>query len=46
MVWIQVRPKMALKDKGSSIIVKGTRAMIGPAATGNIPPRARWFVFR
>ena len=30
-----MRPKMALKDKGSSITVKGTRAMIGPVETNN-----------
>ena len=35
MAWIQVRPKMALKDEGSSIIIKGMRAVTNPIATGN-----------
>ena len=35
MTLIQVWPKMALKDEGSSITVKGTRVVIGLAIMGN-----------
>ena len=35
MEWIQVQPRMALKDEGSSITIKGTRAVTGPTITSN-----------
>ena len=35
MSWIQVRPRMALKEEGSSIIVNGTSTVTGFAVTGN-----------
>ena len=35
MAWIQVRPKMVLKDEGLSINVKGMKSMTGPTATDN-----------
>ena len=36
MVWIQVRPKMTLKEEGSSIVVKGTKAITSLGNIGNM----------
>ena len=35
MAWNQVRPRMALKDEGLFITLKGTRVVTGPSAIGN-----------
>ena len=36
MAWIQVRPKMALKEEGLSITMKGTSTVTCPIETGNM----------
>ena len=35
MTWIKVRPKMALKEEGLFIIVKGKSAVMSPVDTSN-----------
>ena len=43
MAWIQVWPKMALKE-GSSITMKGTSGVTSPIETGNMtsPSKVVW----